>query len=363
MEVHAMSIVDRLSPFRQIVRPRVMLPVFVAACLTYAIALYPWMMNWGSTQAERQLALPGDDIIPAPALQYTRAITIRAPADEVWQWLVQLGQDRAGFYSYDWLENLTGADIHNGSAIRAEWQPRAVGDPVYMAPPEILGVEPGEGTILRVIGLDPGRALLLAKRPEPYANVWATVLQPIDGQTTRLLVRERYADEPSFLNRAFYQPAHFVMQSHLMRGIKDRAEGHPTSAVLDVPARLGWIAAALALLGLFVAKGSRGWRWLLVPAVAALPALALGHDLNAALAAFLSAGITVSGGLRFGRRWWAPYLNVGTAVMLTLLLAPNAYLIFGWSFLVLVAAGGLGLVRAQHGELGGWIGGLAHRPA
>lgn len=324
-----------------LIRPRILLPLFLATCLVYAALLRPWMMNWGTTAQERQMPLPGDDLVPHPAWRLNRAISINAPASEVWQWLVQLGQDRAGFYSYDWLENLTGADIHNGNAIRPEWQPRAVGDPIPMAPAQVLGVRPGEATVLRVVAIDRGRSLVLSQRTAP-ANSWAMALLSVDDHTTRLLIREQNAKPQSLFGRLFGEPAHFVMQTHLLRGIKARAEGHPNSPViLDVPARLGWAAAGLAVL--FLAHGKRGRLWLIAPVVVALPALTVGHDIDAALAGFLAVSITILGALYLGRRWWAPLTAIAAAVMLTLLFAPDAYLVFGWVFLVvnLVVLGGM----------------------
>jgi hypothetical protein len=73
----------------------------------YVIGLYPWMLRWGATDAEVSMSLPGDELTAATGPQSTRAVTIHAPASEVWKWVVQLGQERAGFYSHDWLENLT----------------------------------------------------------------------------------------------------------------------------------------------------------------------------------------------------------------------------------------------------------------
>ncbi len=345
-------------------RLRYALAIFASACLVYAVVLYPWMMDWGSTRAERRMPLPGDEFIARPATQFTRAITIHAPAPVVWQWLVQVGQDRAGFYSYDWLENLTGADIHNGDAVRSEWQQRAVDDPVYMAPPEILGVAPGETTILRVVGVEPGRSLILAKRPAPYANTWATVLLAVGRDTTRLLVRERSAAEPSLLTKAFYDPAHFVMQNHLMRGVKARAEGQPQPpTVLALPARLGWAAAGLALFGLFLTKRGARRLWLLAPLAAALPAATLGRDLDAALAAFLAVGISLLGFLRLGRRWLGPFLLVGAAVMLALLLAADAYLVFGWAFGLIILGAASRALSTRHEAITLRVRRLAHRAA
>lgn len=341
---------ERTTHGRNVLRPRYLLPLFALLIALYVAALHPWFMNWGATAPERQMALPGDDLVPQPAWQFTRAITINAPASAVWPWIVQLGQDRAGFYSYDWLENMTGADIHNGNAIRPAWQPRAVGDPVPMAPAEVLGIRPGEATLLRVVAIVPGRSLVLSQRSAPEANAWATVLQPMNDHTTRLLIRERNAKAQTLFGRVFGEPAHFVMQSHLMRGIKARAEGYTDPpALLDLPARVGWVATGVALLGLFLAQRGRRRLWLLVPAAVAVPALALGHDMDAALAGFLAVGIMVLGALAFGRRWWAPFLNIAAVVMLTLLLAPDAYLAFGLAFFVLVILAVLvGALGASH---------------
>jgi hypothetical protein len=69
------------------------------------------------------MPLPGDDLVPDPGYEHTR--DVRAPAEEVWPWLAQIGQGRGGFYSYEWLENLAGCDIHNADEIRPEWQRRS----------------------------------------------------------------------------------------------------------------------------------------------------------------------------------------------------------------------------------------------
>jgi len=93
----------------------------------------PWQRNWGATEEEAAMALPGDTLTPPPVDQCTRAITIAAPPEAVWPWLVQMGADRGGFYSYAWLENLFGLDIHNADGIVDEWQQLAVGDWVWGA--------------------------------------------------------------------------------------------------------------------------------------------------------------------------------------------------------------------------------------
>src|SRR5256714_7528405 len=108
--------------------------IFAALCGLFLAILHPWLMNWGSTRDEQSMVLPGDT--DAPSAYLTRAITIDAPPAAVWLWLLQIGQDRAGFYSNDYLENLTGANIHHADVIRPEWQVRAVGDKIRMTTPE-----------------------------------------------------------------------------------------------------------------------------------------------------------------------------------------------------------------------------------
>jgi hypothetical protein len=318
---------------RELARPRIMLPFFIASFAVYLALLHPWLMNWGTSIQERQMTLAADEMFPHPAMQFTRAITIHAPAHDVWPWVVQLGQDRAGFYSYDWLENLIGSDIHNADAIHPEWQALAPGDGFNNVSPHYLGGVAGEFTVQRIAAIEPERAIVTADGYLTYA------LQPIDDHTTRLFLRERDAFSDNLLARLSWDPAHFVMQRQMLRGIKARAEGHPNPpALLDLPARLGWAVAGLAVVALFLVQEKRRWLWLVLPVAAAIPALAFAHDIDAALAAFLAVGITTIGGLAFGRRWWAPFTNLAAVVMLILLFAPDAYIAFGLLFAVVMLA-------------------------
>src|SRR4051794_10385237 len=101
-----------------------------ALVAAYATVGRPLMLHWGATCEELHTRLPGDDLVPGRAIQSTRAITVEAPVAAVWPWLAQLGQDRAGFYSYEALENLAGCEIHNADEIHPEWQERARGETV-----------------------------------------------------------------------------------------------------------------------------------------------------------------------------------------------------------------------------------------
>jgi hypothetical protein len=146
-------------------------------------------LRWGATPEELGGRLPGDDFITNAGLEATRSITIHAPAEKVRPWLAQMGQRRGGLYSYDFLENLAGLDIHSADRIHPEWQDIKVGDPVHLAPADSSNLEVGL--------LEPGRTLVLrippSPAPGPFDFIWAFVLQPKPDGTTRLVVRERYA--------------------------------------------------------------------------------------------------------------------------------------------------------------------------
>jgi len=310
---------------------------FTVLWAVFVVGLHPWLMNWGATPEERAMVLPGDTA--PPETYFTRAITIDAPTSAVWPWLLAIGQDRAGFLSNDYLENLTGADIHNADALRPEWQQRALGDRVPMGSPwqQAAG---GDATLTTIHLLEPERAI--ADTPGRF------VLLPQGNATTRLLLRESL-DDPIRAGAAWivWDPMHFVMEQRMLQGIKERAEARPVvPPVVQTAAHVGWAIAALALLGLFVSR--RGWQrlWLALPIAIALPALLLTGDWNAALAGFLAVGITVSGFLAFGWRWLPPYLLVASGVALVLLLAPDSYAAFGLIFLF-VAAGLAGAYRHQ----------------
>ena len=190
-----------------------------------AIALHPWFQRMGSTAGDRAAPLFGDSLFTdGPYVMVDNVITIRAPADSVWPWLAQLGQDRGGFYSYVWLENLFGAHITNADSIVAAWQQRAVGDFVRAVPPDYLGGKFGANLGWRVQALDPGRAFVLE-------NWGAFVVRPIDDHTSRLHVRQRFPRRATLVTTVLapvgvlvVQPAHYIMQRGMLRGVRDRAE-------------------------------------------------------------------------------------------------------------------------------------------
>jgi hypothetical protein len=312
---------------RTCIRPVPALLIFAALWAMFVGVLHPWFMNWGSTSEEQAMSLPGDTA--SPEAYFTRAITIDAPPPAVWSWLLAVGQDRAGFLSNDYLENLTGADIHNADVLRPEWQQRSIGDRVPMASPGMRALG-GDVTSTVIHVLEPERAI--ADTPGRF------VLYPIGDSSTRLLLRESLNDPiRAGLAWTVWDPMHFVMEQRLLRGVKERAEGRPlVPAVVQAAAHVGWAVAALMLAGAFVSR--RSWRfWLLVPVGIMATPLWLTGDINSFVAGFLAIGITLAGFLTFGWRWLSPYLLLASGVALVLLLAPDSYAAFGLIFLVMSA--------------------------
>ncbi len=204
-------------------RGRLLAQAGAVACLAYLAAVIltrPWHSRWGSTDAELVAALPGDDVVPNARYTIQHAVTIRAAPDDVWPWLAQLGQDRGGFYSYDWLERLVGDDVRNADRVHPEWQTLHEGDLVRATQPDYLGGVFGRDIGWRVVRVEPERVLVLSG--------WgAFVLQPVEGGT-RFMVRTRGDGNPNVLlaplGLLVFEPAHFIMERRMLLGIKERAE-------------------------------------------------------------------------------------------------------------------------------------------
>lgn len=204
------------------------------------LAWRPRMLRWGATVQEATEPLPGDDVEPAPLTQSTRAITIAAPPEQVWPWVVQMGSDRAGFYTHEWVERPLGIrylDGHSATRIHPELQDLKVGDRLAY----------GGGAMVKVHDLEPFKYLVHAE---------AFVLRPLPGGCTRLIVRYRGdgylrpgvhavgSDAPlparalrfvvehvpglGLAVRGFdffvADPLHHYMETGMLKGIKDRAE-------------------------------------------------------------------------------------------------------------------------------------------
>jgi hypothetical protein len=204
-----------------------------AAVAAYAWVIRPWTLRWGATNAEVAMALPGDDLLAFPKLSSTHAITIQARPSEVWPWLAQLGQGRGGFYSYDWIENMMGLDIHNADRLLPEYQEIKVGDVVPLAPNgfgmPVDFVEPEETLVLYGDTRREMGGIQVPLKPGDYlAATWGFYLfERVDG-ATRLIERWRADWAASVQNTIFYracvEPGAFLMQRKMLLGIKERAE-------------------------------------------------------------------------------------------------------------------------------------------
>ncbi|WP_235892630.1 hypothetical protein [Mycolicibacterium hodleri] len=187
----------------------------------YRKRLRPWLYRWGSTPEEFAGGLPGDDLVKEGAARTTRAITIHAPAKAIWPWLAQIGEDRAGFYSYGFLERAAGARIHDTYDIHPEWQSLARGDTVWMAR------RYGRNASQAVAAVVPGSLLILVSQDDfdtlenggAASGSWAFHLCQ-DDAGTRLIVR----GSGSAVGHAAFDIPHFVMERKMLRGIRDRVE-------------------------------------------------------------------------------------------------------------------------------------------
>ncbi|HUZ54518.1 MAG TPA: hypothetical protein VMU94_18590 [Streptosporangiaceae bacterium] len=173
--------------------------------------------NWGATPDEVALSLPGDELMPDADVVTTRVIAVRAPPEVVWPWIVQMGSGRAGAYTYDWLENLFGLDMHSADVILPQFQDVAAGQEFPLAS--------GCG-VMRVEGVDPERAYVL-RFPEARL-VWIFALRP-EGNVTRLVSRNRIRTPVrSAAGRLGYalimEPGSLIRERKMLLGIRERAE-------------------------------------------------------------------------------------------------------------------------------------------
>ena len=188
----------------------IILYVFIA--LIYWSLIRPVHINWGATSAEIKMKLPGDELIPSNRIISTRAINIQAKKEKIWPWFAQTGQNRGGFNSYYWLENLFGAKMVNADSAHPEWQNPQPGDTVYLGKNE------------------PYILVSLAKFNEYYSlGGWTFYLQPVDASNTRLLVRYpsmevRQSKLMTLYYYGLFEPLHFIMEAGMMMGIKQKAE-------------------------------------------------------------------------------------------------------------------------------------------
>jgi hypothetical protein len=184
--------------------------------------LHGFRTRWGTTRVERALRLPGDEVVENPTWHYDHALTIDAPRAVIWPWLLQLGQGRGGFYSYELLENAVGCRLENVLEIKPELQKLALGDRVRL---HASGFGP------EVLSLDPERSLVLGGPPNAKGSQASWSFYLLDGAngTTRLLERGRGVAGPGLVEKLEFgpylmDPVGFVMSKKMLRTIKNLAE-------------------------------------------------------------------------------------------------------------------------------------------
>jgi hypothetical protein len=190
------------------------------ACLVFSVLLgsalwfvyRPWALTWGSTDEEIARPMPGDEVLVQPTFHATRTVTIEATPEEIWPWIVQIGYRRAGFYSYDRLDN---DGIPSAERILPEHQTLKVGDLIPLT----------KTANVRVTELEPPRFMVLVFEVEgTWSNAtWVWGLYPEDASHTRLVTRLR-ANAKDFRSRIFLDLGEIVMMRKCMLGIKQRAE-------------------------------------------------------------------------------------------------------------------------------------------
>jgi hypothetical protein len=175
-----------------------------------------WHMRWGATDAEVTGSMPGDEIVPKASFNATRAITIDAPPERVWPWIVQMGYRRAGFYTYALLDN---AGYESADRVLPEYQDPKVGDWMPMSKTV------NETTAFKVKAFEPNQWLVWEKP----ASTWSWKLAPLNRDRTRLITRlkQRYAwESPASAIAALVllEFGDFAMIRRVLKGIRARAE-------------------------------------------------------------------------------------------------------------------------------------------
>jgi len=184
-----------------------------AGLVLYEALLRRAVLTWGASKAEADSRLPGDELLEEADRVATRAIEIRAPASAVWPWIAQMGPSpRGGAYTYDWIENLLGLNMHSADTVLTEFQRPEVGETIDYG-----------ANRMRLELVEPEH--VLAWRSQDGNWVWTFILNQIDG-TTRLISRNsfrlpRLIDQIGMLPM---EPASLLMERKMLRGIKQRAE-------------------------------------------------------------------------------------------------------------------------------------------
>jgi len=187
--------------------------IVLAAALAYVRFFRPWQLSWGATPDEVSRPLPGDEVVADPTFDATRAITIAARPDQIWPWLLQVGVKRAGWYSYDRLDNFSRPSARE---IIPELQNVSVGDVLGMSPDGLQGIH--------ILALDLPRSMMWGTLPD---TTWLWFLEPQADGTTRLItrIRKRYRWlSPSIAFSMLIEFADIWMIRRMLLNLRERAE-------------------------------------------------------------------------------------------------------------------------------------------
>ncbi len=209
-----------------------------SAVVVYTVFIRPWHIRWGAADDEVTCDMPGDELMRQPVFTSTRAVTIQAPPECVWKWLVQIGYGRAGWYSYDTLETAAGVGefLEVGSAARIipALQNLKPGDQIKTDPDggfTVLRAEPPSLLLLRARISTTGQHSTDYDAPLPagmFDCTWAFNLRPLAGDATRLVSRTRFAylhdTGTNLFGRVLLEPAVFIMERKMLQGIQARSE-------------------------------------------------------------------------------------------------------------------------------------------
>lgn len=206
----------------------IVLAVMALGIVLYFGVVWQWMATWGATSQEITATLPGDELVSNPERVTTQAVTIRATPEQIYPWLLQIGVDRGGMYSYDDLENLVGLNVHTIDSIDAKFQNVQAGD-FWGFTPKNYSVQDGPGVF--VMQLAPNRAVVgcfgvASQPPPPCTGTWQLVVQPQSNDTSRLILRSRTSpDSPlsGWFGRVF-DGVTFIMQRGMLLGFRDRIQ-------------------------------------------------------------------------------------------------------------------------------------------
>jgi hypothetical protein len=186
--------------------------------------------HWGVDEKTAARAYPGDDLVATPGWSFTHGVEIAAPVASVWPWVAQIGADRAGFYSYQWLENLVGCEVKNAATVHPEWQAR-VGQALVLHP------DP-KAPRLDIVAVEPSHHVLAHAAPDQRARelgkAWATVswlffLERLGEHRCRFISRYRADCSNDLVTRLSFgptllEPVAFAMDRRMVLGVKERAE-------------------------------------------------------------------------------------------------------------------------------------------